>query len=132
MSNLIKVDNDYKKWISEISKRFKQSQIKASVKANSEMLRFFWSLGRDIVEMSEENGYGSGFYKTLSSDLKDIFPDVHSFSATNLKYMRYFYEMYPDAGNRQQLVDDLGQELIFLHSMGTSCPDIWKVQRKYR
>ena len=126
MRNLIKVDNDYKKWISEISKRFKQSQIKASVKANSEMLRFYWSLGRDIVEMSEKNGYGSGFYKTLSSDLKDIFPDVHSFSATNLKYMRYFYEMYPDAGNRQQLVDDLvkndrrqqfvddlGQELIF-------------------
>ncbi len=57
--------------------------------------------------MSEKNGYGSGFYKALSSDLKDIFPDVHSFSATNLKYMRYFYEMYPYAGNRQQLVDDL-------------------------
>ena len=70
------------------------------------MLRFYWSLGRNIVEISVKNGYGSGFYKTISSDLKDIFPDVHSFSPTNLKYMRYYYEMYPEAGNRQHLVDD--------------------------
>ena len=61
---------------------------------------------RNIVEISVKNGYGSGFYKTISSDLKDIFPDVHSFSPTNLKYMRYYYEMYPEAGNRQHLVDD--------------------------
>ena len=58
------------------------------------MLRFYWSLGRDIVGMSEKNNYGSGFYKTISEDLKDIFPDIKSFSPTNLKYMRYFYEMY--------------------------------------
>ena len=33
--------------------------------------------------------------------------NVKSFSPTNLKYMRYLYELYPDAGNRQQFVDDL-------------------------
>ena len=47
--------------------------------------------------MSEQFGYGMGFYKTVSDDLKSILPDVKSFSPTNLKYMRYFYEMYPDA-----------------------------------
>ena len=126
MSSLIKIDNEYKNWITEISNRFRQTQVKAAVKTNSDMLRFYWSLGRDIVGMSEKNNYGSGFYKTISEDLKDVFPDIKSFSPTNLKYMRYFYEMYPTATNRQQLVDDLenivnrqqavddlGQDIIF-------------------
>ena len=42
--------------------------------------------------MSKQYGYGSGFYKILSDDLKKVLPDVKSFSPTNLKYMRYFYE----------------------------------------
>ena len=75
------------------------------------MLRSYWSLGRDIVGMSEKNNYGSGFYKTISEDLKDIFPDIKSFSPTNLKYMRYFYEMYPEILIRPQLGDDSENEL---------------------
>ncbi len=109
MSNLIKIDKEYKEWIAGIAEQFRKSQIKASLKANSEMLRFYWNLGRDIVAMSEKNKYGSDFYKTLSGDLRDIFPEVHSFSPTNLKYMRYFYELYPNAANRPQLEDDLAQ-----------------------
>ena len=74
--------------------------------------------------MSEQFGYGTRFYKTVSDDLKSILPDVKSFSPTNLKYMRYFYEMYSDAvfcpqvedelitdANRPQVGDDL--QIIF-------------------
>lgn len=35
-----------------------------------------------------------------------VVPKVKSFSVTNLKYMKYFYEMY-SVSNRQQVVDDL-------------------------
>lgn len=107
MSKLLSSNFDYRAWIQEVSNRFKKSQLKAAVKVNDEMLRFYWSLGRDISHMSAQAKYGSAFYKAVSSDLKDIFPDVHSFSVTNLKYMRYFYEMYPAEENRQQPVDGL-------------------------
>ena len=124
MSELIKADNEYKEWIAGISTDFRKSQIRASVKINDEMLRFYWKLGKGISSMSEQFGYGLGFYKTVSDDLKSILPDVKSFSPTNLKYMRYFYEMYPDAvicpqvedelitdANRPQVGDDL--QIIF-------------------
>ena len=106
-SNLIKTDKAYRSWIRDVSSRFRKSQIKAAVKVNDEMLRFYWSLGRDIASMSKNAGYGSNFYRVVSDDLKDIFPDVKSFSPTNLKYMRYFYEMYPDADNRRSFTDGI-------------------------
>ena len=48
MSKLIKTDPAYKAWIMDVSRRFRRSQLKAAVKVNDEMLRFYWSLGQDI------------------------------------------------------------------------------------
>ena len=50
MDNLTGVDKNYINWITEVSNRFKQSQIKAAVKVNDEMLRFYWQLGKDLQE----------------------------------------------------------------------------------
>ena len=40
---------------------------------------------RVIVEKKMTSGYGSNFYNNLSNDLKDILPDVKSFSPRNLQ-----------------------------------------------
>ena len=106
MDNLTGVDKNYINWITEVSNRFKQSQIKAAVKVNDEMLHFYWQLGKDLHDKKREFSYGKGFYKTISSDLHRLLPEVKSFSETNLKYMQYFYELYPEAANRPQVGDD--------------------------
>ncbi len=58
-------DDQYKRWITDVSRRFKSSQIKAAIKVNDEMLRFYWSLGRDIVEMKAESRWGTAFFEVL-------------------------------------------------------------------
>lgn len=90
-------NKSYQEWILEISKRFRQSQIKAATHVNVEMLHFYWQLGHDIDMMQKENRYGSSFFKQISLDLQKELPDVKSFSVTNLHYMVWFYELYPDA-----------------------------------
>ena len=45
---------EYKGWLGEISKRYRQSQIKAAVAVNTEMLKFYFSLGPDIVRMEND------------------------------------------------------------------------------
>lgn len=71
------------------------------------MLRFYWSVGRDIVARDAENKYGSGFYKNLSQDLKDALPDSDGFSPVNLFYMRRFYDLYSATiPNLPQVVED--------------------------
>ena len=110
MSSLIKSDQAYARWVSELKERYRQSRVRTSVAVNSHLLAFNWSVGRDIVALQFENTYGSRFYDSLSGDLRDAIPGPKGFSPTNLKYMRSFYELVDDvlSGNRPQLVDDLG------------------------
>ena len=89
--NVTIIDSQYKEWIADLSKRYRQHQVKAAVKVNTEMLRFYWSLGRDIVKYSLDNRYGNQFYGVLSSDLRRELPDVSGLSERNLRYMKDFY-----------------------------------------
>ena len=119
MSKLINIDNEYKLWITDICLRFRQSQIRAAVRVNSELLRFYWLLGKDIEQRQFTNKYGTAFYEQLSLDLKNKIPGNAGFSATNLKYAYYFYTLYnqldeirPQVAdefneNRPQVADDL-------------------------
>ena len=90
------MDEEYRKWIEDIGKRYKQRQIKASVSVNQEMIGFYWSIGRDIVEKSAESKWGSGFFVNLSKDMRTILPGVQGLSSSNLRYMKKFYELYSD------------------------------------
>lgn len=111
MSKLIKIDKEYAQWIKELSERFRASQIKAAVSVNREMLRYYWSIGRDIVARDAENYYGAGFYKNLSEDLKAELPGVKGLSEKNLQYMKRIYSLYSQYfENRQQVVDDFNSQ----------------------
>ena len=60
-SALIKSDDQYRSWLQEVSKRFRQSQIKAAVHVNAEMLRFYWTLGQDMESMKGTSPWGAIF-----------------------------------------------------------------------
>ena len=85
------VDKRYSEWIADLSRRYQSSQIKAAISVNKEMLKFYWSLGRDIVQMDAENTYGSGFYEKLSSDLTCSIPNAKGLSPWNLRYMKRLF-----------------------------------------
>ena len=59
------------------------------------MLRFYWSLGRDMEEQKDAYSWESHFYHQISEDLKDVLPDVKSFSPRNLLYMHQFCRLFP-------------------------------------
>lgn len=88
------LDKDYVRWVQELKRRYRRSQIKAATKVNQENLKFNWDTGRDIVEMHVEERWGESVIRKLSIDLKRELPDAHCFSQTNLYYMRNFYLFY--------------------------------------
>ena len=101
-------DEGYVQWIADIKQRFRQSQIKAAVRVNTTMLEFYWSMGRDIIELRAESKWGSGFFNQLSLDMRTAFPDETGFSVTNLKYMKRWYAFYNEGvAIRQRVVDEI-------------------------
>lgn len=101
----------YPDWLQEVSRRYRRSQIKAAVAVNTEMLKFYFGLGRDIALMEPDQPWGSGFLQRLSVDLKTKMPDAGCFSPTNLKYMRYFWRLYSPFLPGPQVGDGLPDEI---------------------
>lgn len=94
MEAVFRSDKDYQQWISELKLRIHQSQIKAAVKVNTELLQLYWSIGADLVEKKAEARWGGGVIEQLSSDLQDEFPEIKGFSVRNLWYIKRWYLFY--------------------------------------
>lgn len=90
------LDKEYIEWIHELKSRFRNSQIKAAVKVNSEQLLFNWQLGRDLVVRKAEEKWGTGIVNQVSLDLQAEFPEAKGFSARNLWNMKKWYLFYAE------------------------------------
>jgi predicted nuclease of restriction endonuclease-like (RecB) superfamily len=99
-------NKDYLNWLFSIKSRYKQQQIKASIRVNRNLLEFYWNLGKDIVERNLENTYGSGFFRKLSMDMKKHIDDTKGFSESNLRYMHSFYSLYSQIDKKLHNIDD--------------------------
>ena len=112
-SDSFMADKNYVKWLSDLKKRFHAAQLKAAVKVNTEMLKFYWSLGEDICEKQKQYKWGANFMKRLSLDLRAEFPQAEGFSWSNLYKIRKWYLFYSSqidflyqAGTKLQKVDN--------------------------
>ena len=89
-------DKEYKKFLVELKEKVKNSQLKAAVKVNYELLNLYWELGKKITEKQKEYSWGDSFISNLSNDLKKEFPNMKGFSVQNLKNIRYWYLFYAE------------------------------------
>ena len=115
----------YAEWLHSLARRYRASQIKAALAVNSEMLKFYWSLGADIVRLEPTQPWGSGFMQHLGEDIRREIPEAGCFSCGNLYYMRWFFELYcmrpifPQAGGKlksrkgqlEPIVPQVGEQL---------------------
>jgi len=94
MSKLIAIDNEYSKWIDDIVNRYEQRRTIAASRANEQLLRFYWSIGEDILKKKAVSKWGDAIITSMSKDLSDRIPESGGFSVTNLGYIKRFYELY--------------------------------------
>ena len=97
--------NEYNIWIGGVARRYRQSQIKAAISVNVEMLKFYWSLGSDIARIEKNQPWGSKFMQRVSADLKSWMPEAKCFSKVNLYYMVRFFNLYAPMPIVQQVAE---------------------------
>lgn len=88
------LDPDYNEWVKELALKYRRHQIKAAVRVHTEMLKFYWGLGRDIVELHAEKRWGDHVMNRLSIDLRETMPGVSGLTQRNIYYCKQFYLLY--------------------------------------
>lgn len=88
----MKENIEYKAWLTELKGRIRSAQVKAAVTVNSQLIEFYWELGKMIA--GKQKIWGSRFLENLSKDLQAEFPEMKGFSVTNLKYCKLFYSFF--------------------------------------
>ncbi len=87
-------EKNYSSWVNDLKQRYLSARLQAATAVNTSLLKYYWSIGKDIAEKQYNNTYGSGFFKQLSQDLRIAIPDAKGFSVNNLRYMLAFYLLY--------------------------------------
>lgn len=125
------LDQNYKHFLTQIKDRLKTAQIRAAIAANSELIKFYWELGNDLIEKQKNHLWGSGFLEQFSHDMRQAFPEMQGFSVTNLKRMRIFAQTYPDFEIGAQAVHQLpwGHIVVLLHKTKERNQREWYAQQ---
>ena len=116
----IHIDADYTDWIAEIKHRYRNAQLKAAVKVNSEKLLFNWLLGADLVLKKAEERWGEGIVEKLSKDLRTEFPGADGFTPRNLWLMKQWYSFYSHPAGTQKLKQAVSVISNFRHRIDIS------------
>ncbi len=97
----------YGDWLKSLKSRIASVRQRAALAVNQELVTLYHSIGKDILQRKANEDWGAKVIQRLSSDLGEAFPDMKGFSASNLKYMRFFAESCPDLRIGQQPADQL-------------------------
>lgn len=87
----------YPDFLDSVSAHVARGHRRAVRAANTELLVTYWSIGREILDRQEREGWGAKVIDRLSADLKARFHGARGYSPRNLKYMRSFAAAWPNS-----------------------------------
>jgi len=120
----------YAEWLVDVKARVRATQLRVLRAANAEVIQLYRSVGRDIVERQEKQGWGRKVVPQLSADLKREFPDQTGWSTTNLNYMRMFAKRWPSDVFSQQVAEKLpwGHLMALMDKTDSADDMLWYAQ----
>jgi len=97
--------------IQSIKTAILRSRYRAASLANSEMLMLYFRVGGYISQNSREGKWGTNAIETIAIQLQKELPGLRGFGATNMKYMRLFFEAWAPLLNSSVTTDELMIEI---------------------
>lgn len=126
------VPSGYADLLADLKARVRATQFRAARAANTEVLALYWSIGRDILDRQERDGWGAKVVDRLAADLQREFPDQRGWSRSNLMYMRKVAETWPtEAEFVQHAAGQLpwGHVLVLIDRLSTRDERDWYAHR---
>ena len=85
---------EYSSWIKSLKTKIREAQNKVAFSINSQLLEFYWELGRELSLRKKNTNWGSNYIETTAQELRSSFPQIKGFSRRNLYAMRQWYLIY--------------------------------------
>ena len=119
--------DNYPVFLQELKQRIRESQVRASVSVNRELVLLYWRIGHDILIRQQRESWGAKVIDRLAADLKRAFPEMKGFSPRNLKYMRAFAEAWPEEAFVQEVLAQITwyHNLTLLEKLAAESDRIW-------
>lgn len=121
----------YEEFLHDLKERIRSTRVRAALAVNSELVRLYWQIGRDILDRQEREGWGAKVIERLAADLHREFPDMKGLSRANLLYMRAFAEAWPDEEFVQQVVGQIpwGHNIVLLSKVKSREEREWYIRK---
>ena len=88
------VPKDFAAAVKDIKLAILQSRARAAHASNVEALKLYFYVGGYVSKKTRTAKWGSGAIDALSNRLQVELPGLRGFSASNIKYMRIFFEAW--------------------------------------
>jgi len=123
---------EYTKFITSLKVKIRSAQIKAAVAVNSELIRLYWEIGKDIFEKQEREGWGSKALERVAKDLQNEFPGIEGFSRANMFRMKAFFSAYEKVAQAVRQFESLpifsipwGHNILLLQKVKDANERLW-------
>ena len=97
----------YEPLLNDIKEMIQNKQYQTLKVLNSETIKLYWEIGKEICIQQEIKGWGKSIVQVLSEELQKEFPGSKGYSAANLWRMRNFYLTYRDSKKLAPLVREI-------------------------
>ena len=128
---IAEMDETYTSFVERLKQTIRSTRVAVTLQANARLIMMYWQIGSMILKAQEQQGWGARVIDRLSLDLREAFPDMKGFSASNLKHMRRFAKEWPDLSIGQQAVTQLpwGSNLMLLFKLDSIEDRLWYAQK---
>lgn len=123
---------EYSKFIKSLKAKIRSAQIKAAVVVNSELVKLYWEIGKEIVEKQEQEGWGSKALERLAKDLQNEFPGIEGFSRSNIFRMKAFFIAYEKVAQAVRQLESLpifdipwGHNILLVQKLKNNDERLW-------
>ncbi|KKR97022.1 MAG: hypothetical protein UU47_C0003G0009 [candidate division TM6 bacterium GW2011_GWE2_41_16] len=99
--------SDYMQTLLDLKKQVAQAQISATMAANKELIKLYWSIGKTIVEKQRNSDWGSSVIERLANDMQKEFSGMGGFSRANIFRMQAFYTAYEKVAQAARQIEDI-------------------------
>ena len=104
----------YEPLLNDIKEMIQNKQYQTLKVLNSETIKLYWEIGKEICIQQEIKGWGKSIVQVLSEELQKEFPGSKGYSAANLWRMRNFYLTYRDSKKLAPLVREISWSNIII------------------